>query len=144
MCKNSYVGFTILSNAVEQELPQNSVINLGSINAQSNAENVDTLMGGQALQVNNCGTYLVDVELIATPTASSDTTLAIFVNGVQRATINLVNGATVNEQIYHVRGIFQLAVTDIITVQNLGTDITLEAKTQPGAYNVNTLIQRYI
>lgn len=144
MCDKSYVGFTILTNAVEQELTQNSVVNLGQINAQSKAENIEVLMGGQALQVNNCGVYIVDVEIIATPTASSDTTLAIFVNGVQRSTINVVNGANVDESIYSIRGIYQLNETDIITVQNVGATITLEAKTQPGAYNVNTLIQRYI
>lgn len=144
MCNKSYVGFTVLTNSIDQELTQNSVVNLGQINDQSLAENIEVLMGGQALQVNNCGTYLVDVELFATPTASSDTTLAIFINGVQRATINVLNGTTVNESFYKLRGIFKLNVTDIITVQNIGTDITLEANTQPGAYNVNTLIQRYI
>lgn len=141
--KRSCVGFALLTNTVEQELTQNSVVNLGSINIQSKANNIDVLMGGQGLEVNNCGTYLVDVELIATPTASTDTTLAVFINGVQRTTINIVNGTTVNEQIYSIRNIFQLNIGDIITVQNLGDTITLEAKTQPGAYNVNTLIQRY-
>lgn len=144
MCNKSYVGFTTLTNAVEQELTQDSVVNLGQINTQSKAENIEVLMGGQALQVNNCGIYSVDVEIIATPSASSDTTLAIFINGVQRATINMLSDATVSETIYSIRGIFQLNVADIITVQNVGTTLNLEAKTQPGAYNVNTLIQRYI
>lgn len=144
MCNKSFVGFTVLTNNQEQDLVQGSVVNLGQINDQSLAENIEVLMGGQALQVNNSGTYLIDVEVIATPTASSDTTLAVFINGVQRATINIVNGASVNETTYQLRNIFQLNVTDIITIQNVGTAISLEAKTQPGAYNVNTLIQRYI
>lgn len=136
-CRKSNVGFSVIANNAAQTLATNSAINLGSVIAQSAGENITPIMAGQSLLVNNCGTYYIDVQVI--PEAAATASIALFINGVQRATTTTATGTQ-----YEVRGIFNLCAGDIITVKSVGADaVTLAAITLSGGYNVNTVIERY-
>lgn len=135
--KRSNVGYSVVVNNAAQTLTTNSAINLGSVVAQSAGENVTSMLAGQSLLVNNCGTYYISVQVI--PEAATTASIALFVNGVQRATTTTATGTQ-----YEVRGIFNLCAGDIITVKSVGADtVTLAANTLAGGYNVNTVIERY-
>lgn len=95
------------------------------------------MLAGQSLLINNCGTYYIDVQVI--PEAATTASIALFVNGVQRATTTTTTGT-----MYEVRGIFNLCAGDIITVKSVGADaVTLAANTLAGGYNVSTVLERY-
>lgn len=136
-CRRSNVGYSVVANNVAQTLATNSAINLGSIVAESAGQNVTSMLAGQSLLINNCGTYYIDVQVI--PEAATTASIALFVNGVQRATTTTATGT-----MYEVRGIFNLCAGDIITVKSVGADaVTLAANTLAGGYNVSTVLERY-
>lgn len=136
--KYSPVGYTFITNNVAQSLTTGSSVNFGTIQETSCAQNISLILNGQGLQIENCGTYLIDSNIIATiATADAEATLGIYVNGVQMASIQTTTP-------FSVRGVFQLQCGDIISLQNVGeSTLTLSANNQPGGYNVSTIIQRY-
>lgn len=135
--KYSPVGYTFITNNVAQSLTTGSSVNFGTIQETSCAQNISLLMNGQGLQVEHCGTYLIDTNIIATTAADAEVTLGIYINGVQRASIQ-------DTAPFSIRGVFQLQCGDIISLQNASeSTLTLTANTQPGGYNVSTIIQRY-
>lgn len=124
-----------ITNNVAQTLTTNSIVKLGQV-CQCNPS-------GSTITVTCSGTYLIDVQIIATPTASSTAVVAINVNGVPMASVSRLTTAAPGESIFEVRGIFRLSKGDIITVSNIGAaTLTLGAPTPTNSYNVSTIINR--
>lgn len=124
-----------IKNNITQVLTTNSVVRLGQVCPCNTS--------GSTITVACSGTYLIDVQIIATPTASSTAVIAINVNGVPMASVSRITTAAPGESIFEVRGLFKLSKGDIITVTNIGAaTLTLGAPTPTNSYNVSTIINR--
>lgn len=124
-----------ITNNIAQTLTTNSIVKLGQV--------CPCNTNGATLTVACSGTYMIDVQIIATPTASSTAVVAINVNGVPMASVSRLTTAAPGESIFEVRGIFKLTKGDIITVSNIGAaTLTLGAPTPINSYNVSTIINR--
>lgn len=127
--------FKSITNNVAQTLNTDSVVSLGQVSPYNT--------GGQTLTITCSGLYYIDVQVIATPTASSTATLAININGVSMSSSSITTAATPAEQVFEIRGIFRLTKGDIITIVNSGAaTLTLTAPTSTNSYNVSTIINR--
>ena len=124
-----------ITNNIAQILTTDSVVKLGPISTNN--------LVGSTVTVMCSGTYLIDVQIIATPTASSTVAIALNVNSVPMESISMATTATPEESIFEVRGLLKLNKGDIITVSNIGeATLTLEVPTQTNGYNVSTIINR--
>lgn len=124
-----------ITNNIAQVLTTNSIVKLGQVSCNN--------LTGSTITVVCSGTYLIDVQVIATPTASSTAVLALNVNGVPMASVSRETTAAPGESIFEVRGLFKLSKGDIITVSNIGTaTLTLGSPTPTNSYNVSTIINR--
>lgn len=124
-----------ITNNTAQILAPNSIVKLGQVNLNN--------LTGSTITVVCSGLYLIDVQIIATPTASSTAVVAINVNGVPMASVSRATTAAPGESIFEVRGLFRLSKGDIITVSNIGAaTLTLGAPTPTNSYNVSTIINR--
>lgn len=124
-----------ITNNIAQTLTTNSIVKLGPVSANN--------LVGSTITVMCTGTYLIDVQVIATPTASSTAVIALNVNGVPMASVSRVTTAAPGESIFEVRGLLKLSKGDIITVSNIGAaTLTLAAPTPTNSYNVSTIINR--
>lgn len=124
-----------ITNNIAQTLAPNSVVRLGQV---SNSN-----LAGSTITIVCSGTYLIDVQIIATPTASSTAVIALNVNGVPMASVSRATTAAPGESIFEVRGLLKLSKGDIITVTNIGAaTLTLAAPTPTNSYNVSTIIDR--
>ena len=124
-----------ITNNIAQILTTDSVVKLGPISTNN--------LVGSTVTVMCSGTYLIDVQIIATPTASSTVAIALNVNSVPMASISMTTTATPEESIFEVRGLLKLNKGDIITVSNIGeATLTLAVPTQTNGYNVSTIINR--
>lgn len=127
--------FKSITNSIAQTLNTNSIISLGQVSPCNT--------GGNTLTITCSGIYYIDVQVIATPTASSTATLAINVNGVPMSSSSIFTPATAVEQIFEVRGIFRLTKGDVVTIVNSGAaTLTLVAPTPTNSYNVSTIINK--
>lgn len=127
--------FKSITNSIAQTLNTNSIISLGQVSPCNT--------NGTTLTVTCSGIYFIDVQVIATPTASSTATLAININGVPMTSSSISTPATAVEQIFEVRGIFRLTKGDIITIVNSGAaTLTLAAPTPTSSYNISTIINK--
>ena len=124
-----------ITNNIAQILTTDSVVKLGPISTNN--------LVGSTVTVMCSGTYLIDVQIIATPTASSTVAIALNVNSVPMESISMATTATPEESIFEVRGLLKLNKGDIITVSNIGeATLTLAVPTQTNGYNVSTIINR--
>ena len=124
-----------ITNNIAQILTTDSVVKLGPISTNN--------LVGSTVTVMSSGTYLINVQIIATPTASSTVAIALNVNSVPMASISMATTATPEESIFEVRGLLKLNKGDIITVSNIGeATLTLAVPTQTNGYNVSTIINR--
>lgn len=124
-----------ITNNIAQTLAPNSIVKLGQVNLNN--------LTGSTITVVCSGLYLIDVQIIATPTASSTAVVAINVNGVPMVSVSRETTATPGESIFEVRGLLKLCKGDIITVSNIGAaTLTLGAPTPTNSYNVSTIINR--
>lgn len=124
-----------IKNNIAQTLAPNSIVRLGQV--------CPCNPNGATITVNCSGTYFIDVQVIATPTASSTAVISINVNSVPMASVSRLTTAAPGESIFEVRGIFKLSKGDIITVSNIGAaTLTLTAPTPVNSYNVSTIIER--
>ena len=124
-----------ITNNIAQTLTTNSVARLGYVSCNN--------VTGSTLTIACTGTYLIDVQIIATPTASSTAVIALNVNGVPAASVSRITTATTGESIFEVRGLFKLTKGDIITVSNIGAaTLILDAPTPTNSYNISTIINR--
>lgn len=124
-----------ITNNIAQVLAPNSIIKLGRVSCNN--------LVGSTITIACSGTYFIDVQVIATPTASSTAVIAINVNGVPMASVSRATTAAPGESIFEVRGILKLSKGDIITVSNIGAaTLTLGAPTPTNSYNVSTIINR--
>lgn len=124
-----------ITNNIAQTLAPNSIVKLGQVNLNN--------LTGSTITVVCSGLYLIDVQIIATPTASSTAVVAINVNGVPMASVSRATTAAPGESIFEVRGLLKLCKGDIITVSNIGAaTLTLGAPTPTNSYNVSTIINR--
>lgn len=124
-----------ITNNIAQTLTTNSIVRLGVVSPSN--------IAGSTITITCSGTYLIDVQVIATPTASSTAVLALNVNGVPKASVSRLTTAAPGESIFEVRGIFRLTKGDVITVSNIGAaTLTLGAPTPTNSYNVSTIINR--
>lgn len=124
-----------ITNNIAQTLAPNSVVRLGQV---SNSN-----LAGSTITIVCSGIYLIDVQIIATPTASSTAVIALNVNGVPMASVSRATTAAPGESIFEVRGLLKLSKGDIITVTNIGAaTLTLAAPTPTNSYNVSTIIDR--
>lgn len=126
-----------ITNNITQILTTNSVARLGYVSCNNTT--------GSTLTITCTGTYLIDVQIIATPTASSTAVIALNVNGVPAASVSIATTATPGESIFEVRGLFKLTKGDIITVSNIGdATLTLAEPTSTNSYNISTIINRVV
>lgn len=126
-----------ITNNITQILTTNSVARLGYVSCNNTT--------GSTLTITCTGTYLINVQIIATPTASSTAVIALNVNGVPAASVSIATTATPGESIFEVRGLFKLTKGDIITVSNIGdATLTLAAPTSTNSYNISTIINRVV
>lgn len=124
-----------ITNNIAQTLTTNSIVKLGPVSTNN--------LVGSTITVMCTGTYLIDVQVIATPTASSTAVIALNVNGVPMASVSRATTAAPGESIFEVRGLLKLSKGDIITVSNIGAaTLTLAAPTPTNSYNVSTIINR--
>lgn len=124
-----------ITNNIAQTLTTNSIVKLGPVSTNN--------LVGSTITVMCTGTYLIDVQVIATPTASSTAVIALNVNGVPMASVSRATTAAPGESIFEVRGLLKLSKGDIITVSNIGAaTLTLVAPTPTNGYNVSTIINR--
>lgn len=124
-----------ITNNIAQTLTTNSIVKLGPISTNN--------LVGSTITIMCSGTYLIDVQVIATPTASSTAVIALNVNGVPMASVSRTTTAAPGESIFEVRGLLKLSKGDIITVSNIGAaTLTLAAPTPTNGYNVSTIINR--
>ena len=124
-----------ITNNIAQTLTTNSIVKLGPISTNN--------LVGSTITIMCSGTYLIDVQVIATPTASSTAVIALNVNGVPMASVSRATTAAPGESIFEVRGLLKLSKGDIITVSNIGAaTLTLAAPTPTNSYNVSTIINR--
>lgn len=124
-----------ITNNIAQTLTTNSIVRLGAVSSSN--------IAGSTVTITCSGTYLIDVQVIATPTASSTAVLALNVNGVPMASVSRATTAAPGESIFEVRGIFRLTKGDVITVSNIGAaTLTLAAPTPTNSYNVSTIINK--
>ena len=124
-----------ITNNIAQILTTDSVVKLGPISTNN--------LVGSTVTVMCSGTYLINVQIIATPTASSTVAIALNVNGVPMASVSRATTAAPGESIFEVRGLLKLSKGDIITVSNIGAaTLTLAAPTPTNSYNVSTIINR--
>ena len=124
-----------ITNNIAQILTTDSVVKLGPISTNN--------LVGSTVTVMCSGTYLINVQIIATPTASSTAVIALNVNGVPMASVSRATTAAPGESIFEVRGLLKLSKGDIITVSNIGAaTLTLAAPTPTNSYNVSTIINR--
>lgn len=124
-----------ITNNISQVLAPNSIVKLGQVNCNN--------LVGSTITVVCSGTYLIDIQVIATPTASSTAVIALNINGVPMASVSRATTAAPGESIFEVRGLFKLSKGDIITVSNIGAaTLTLVAPTPTNSYNVSTIINR--
>lgn len=124
-----------ITNNIAQTLAPNSIVRLGKVSCDN--------LTGSTVTVVCSGLYLIDVQIIATPTASSTAVIALNINGVPMASVSRITTAAPGESIFEVRGLFKLTKGDIITVSNIGAaTLTLGAPTPTNSYNVSTIINR--
>lgn len=124
-----------ITNNIAQVLAPNSIVKLGSVSSCNTS--------GSTVTITCSGLYSIDVQVIATPTASSTAVLALNVNGVPMASVSRATTAAPGESIFEVRGIFKLTKGDVITVSNIGAaTLTLGQPTPTNSYNVSTIINR--
>lgn len=124
-----------ITNNIAQTLTTNSIVKLGPVSTNN--------LVGSTITVMCTGTYLIDVQVIATPTASSTAVIALNVNGVPMASVSRATTAAPGESIFEVRGLLKLSKGDIITVSNIGAaTLVLAAPTPTNGYNVSTIINR--
>lgn len=124
-----------ITNNIAQTLTTNSIVKLGPVSTNN--------LVGSTITIMCSGTYLIDVQVIATPTASSTAVIALNVNGVPMASVSRTTTAAPGESIFEVRGLLKLSKGDIITVSNIGAaTLTLAAPTPTNGYNVSTIINR--
>lgn len=124
-----------ITNNIAQTLTTNSIVKLGPVSTNN--------LVGSTITVMCTGTYLIDVQVIATPTASSTAVIALNVNGVPMASVSRATTAAPGESIFEVRGLLKLSKGDIITVSNIGAaTLTLATPTTTNGYNVSTIINR--
>lgn len=124
-----------ITNNIAQTLTTNSLARLGVISPSNTT--------GSTITITCSGTYLIDVQIIATPTASSTAVIALNVNGVPKASVSRITTAAPGESIFEVRGIFRLTKGDVITVSNIGAaTLTLAAPTPTNSYNISTIINK--
>lgn len=124
-----------ITNNIAQTLTTNSIVRLGQVSTNN--------LTGSTITIVCSGTYLIDVQVIATPTASSTAVIALNVNGVPMASVSRATTAAPGESIFEVRGLLKLSKGDIITVSNIGAaTLTLSAPTPTNSYNVSTIINR--
>lgn len=124
-----------ITNNIAQTLNTNSVARLGYISCNNTS--------GSTLTITCSGLYLINVQIIATPTASSTAVIALNVNGVPLASVSRATTAAPGESIFEVRGLFRLTKGDIITVSNIGAaTLILDAPTPTNSYNISTIIDK--
>ena len=144
-CNNvkSTPGYTLIENSAAQTWDSNgALLQPGFVLEHSSANNIS--ISGNALYVEHCGTYLIDVEVTGLPATASQTIIpTINVNSQPVANNAITGGATPEMMEFNVRTIQFLRKGDIITISNNGASaLTISGVTAPG-YNVSIVIERF-
>lgn len=146
--RKSCLGYTYITNNAAQTVANDQLVNPGSV-VRTSCIGTIVPTGNNALTVTKTGTYLIDVQLIGTPTAVGAETEGtiqptISVNGLALSSPVVPVTATNYDTQFIARVITPLECGDIITITNLGSfTLAMDASNTLGGYNVNILIERF-
>lgn len=138
-------GYTYITNNVAQTVATDQLVNPGTIVHTSCIGNI-IVTGSNSMTIRSCGTYLIDVSIVGTPTATGSGTTGtiqptLSINGMAVAS-SVVNVTTTNyDSQYNVKVVTPIKAGDKVTISNAGDfTLTMGASNTLGGYNVNVVI----
>lgn len=140
-------GYTYLTNNVAQTVATDQLVNPGSIIRTSCLGNI--VPTNNSMTVRTSGVYVIDVQIIGTPTAVGEATTGtiqptIMINGLAVSSPVIPVTTTNYQTEFNVRVVSPIRAGSTITISNQGTfTLTLGASNTQGGYNVNVLIEKY-